>query len=448
MTRAFLALALLSTVAAAAEPTVAVMPFKDLSGGKGNVGEAIRETVTSDLKDVSGLRVIERGRIDQILAEQNLQANKADLDATSTVKVGKLLGASLIVTGAYQRAASQVRLTARFVKVETGEIVGTAKVDGSSGDFLHLQDKITASLLKSAGMAQKQVERFATRKRPKLKSFRPIELYGDAVVETDDSKKKQLLVAALNEDPSFVYATRDLDALEQRLKQYDAAAKAEQDRAIRELQQTIGSEKDPMQSFMKISQLFGTLSMQRRWRTIKIMARQIAKNPPPSPKTIPYSTAEFAEYNLLVAEQSMREDDALLHDGEKFLAQHPASSFAPSVRMWLEQAIDHKRRVFDGQQEVAEELDKQSAHERADPCRVATVYRDTEQLREARRLFEVCLARGHSFWAPADIDFALAQISAQMNDYGAARRYMTQMEKADPKKFRDFKGVMMGWPTD
>src|SRR5947199_10271609 len=112
--RALVFLSLLASLARAANPTVAVMPFKDLSGGKGNVGEAIRETVTSDLKDVSGLRVIERGRIDQILSEQNLQANKADLDASSTVKVGKLLGATLIVTGAYQKAAASVRLTARF----------------------------------------------------------------------------------------------------------------------------------------------------------------------------------------------------------------------------------------------------------------------------------------------------------------------------------------------
>ena len=54
----------------------------------------------------------------------------------TTVKVGKLLGASLIVTGAYQRGGSSVRLTARFVKVETGEVVGTAKVDGATSDFL------------------------------------------------------------------------------------------------------------------------------------------------------------------------------------------------------------------------------------------------------------------------------------------------------------------------
>ena len=98
-------------------PTVAVMPFKDLSGGRGQVGEAIRETVTSDLKGVDGLKVVERGDIDKIIAEQNLQGKKNDLGMGESIRVGTLLGATLIVAGSYQKAATQVRLIARFVDV-------------------------------------------------------------------------------------------------------------------------------------------------------------------------------------------------------------------------------------------------------------------------------------------------------------------------------------------
>src|SRR6266513_734859 len=105
MRRAPLALLLVASTALAAVPTVAVLPFRDLSGGKASVGEAIRETVTSDLKTLGGVRVV------------------------------KLIGATLIAVGAYQQAASDVRLTARFVQVDTGEIVGTAKVDGRASEF-------------------------------------------------------------------------------------------------------------------------------------------------------------------------------------------------------------------------------------------------------------------------------------------------------------------------
>ena len=55
----------------------------------------------------------------KILAEQNLQARKADLDPLSTVRVGKLLGASLIVAGAYQKAASSVRTSAGCIEINS-----------------------------------------------------------------------------------------------------------------------------------------------------------------------------------------------------------------------------------------------------------------------------------------------------------------------------------------
>ena len=254
-----LAIATCAVAHAASSPTVAVMPFKDLSGQKASIGEAIRETVTTDLKDVPGLRVIERGNIDKVLAEQNLQASKSDLDPLSTVKVGKLLGATLIVAGAYQKAGPSVRLTARFVKVETGEVVGTAKVDGAASDFLSLQDRVTTELLRSAGIEKSHVEKFAKRARPKLKSLRTVELYGDAVVEADDQKKADYLKQALDEDPGFSYALKDLDALEKRLKKYAAQASAAQDKSLAELREKFAKESDPQKKSQMAMQVMSQL---------------------------------------------------------------------------------------------------------------------------------------------------------------------------------------------
>ena len=93
-----LSLLLLATTASAAAPTVAVLPFRDLSGGKASVGEAIRETVTSDLKTLGGVRVVERAQLDRVLGEQHLQAT--DVDPATAARVGKLLGATLIAVGA------------------------------------------------------------------------------------------------------------------------------------------------------------------------------------------------------------------------------------------------------------------------------------------------------------------------------------------------------------
>src|SRR5204863_282040 len=76
------ALLLVASTASAAVPTVAVLPFRDLSGGKASVGEAIRETVTSDLKTLGGVRVVERAQLDRVLGEQHLQGT-GEFDAAT-----------------------------------------------------------------------------------------------------------------------------------------------------------------------------------------------------------------------------------------------------------------------------------------------------------------------------------------------------------------------------
>src|SRR5262249_5655460 len=89
---------------------IAVMPLKDLMESKGSVGEAIRETVTTDLKEVPGLQVVERAQIDRVIAELKLEGQKSDLGQVATVKVGALVSATMIVVGSYQAVGGTARL--------------------------------------------------------------------------------------------------------------------------------------------------------------------------------------------------------------------------------------------------------------------------------------------------------------------------------------------------
>jgi adenylate cyclase len=47
-----------------------------------------------------------------------------------------------LVTGGYQRLGDLIRITARFVEVESGTVIRTVKIDGAIGDIFDLQDKI------------------------------------------------------------------------------------------------------------------------------------------------------------------------------------------------------------------------------------------------------------------------------------------------------------------
>ena len=70
-------------------PTIAVMPFRDLTGkGKSHIGEAIREVVASDLKSLSGVRIVERGSLDKVLKEMRLQSNLKEVEDDTAAKLG------------------------------------------------------------------------------------------------------------------------------------------------------------------------------------------------------------------------------------------------------------------------------------------------------------------------------------------------------------------------
>jgi TolB-like protein len=429
------ALLLVSSVARAATPTVAVMPFKDLTGGRGSIGEAIRETVTTDLKDVPGLRVIERANIDRILAEQNLQAMKSDLDALSTVKVGKLLGATLIVAGAYQKAAASVRLTARFVDVETGEIKGTAKVDGAASEFLSLQDRVTVELLRSAGIAAPQVQKFAQRARPKVKSLKTVELYGDAVVETDDHKKQEFLKLALDEDPTFVYASRDLDELEKRLKKYDAASTAAQDKQVRELRERFFRERDPDKRALMAMQVYSGLLTSRRYRTLATECRSVLAGPPPPRPTQPGAVPldELCAYYLVLSESQLKQGDRVLSDGEAFLRKHTSSIYFKSVEGLMQTVIGQRRKQEEGKSKVAGELAQLDTRQKWDLCRVARVYKFNGQAVEAQRLFRACLEVGLHPRGETLRDLVFEDI--ELGDWKAARAHADELAHTDDKIF-------------
>jgi TolB-like protein len=323
-------IAVMAGTAHAASPALAVMPFRDLSGGRGSVGEAIRETVTTDLREVAGLRLVERAAIDKIITEQGLAAKKTDLDQIGAVRVGTLVGASLIVIGAYQRAGDQVRLTARIVKVESGEILASAKEDGTSGDLFAMEDRLTGRLLVAAGLGGPP-----KRARPKLKSWKAVELYGDAVALPDGEDKRKLLKAVADEDPNFVYAARDLAALEKRIGAYGAAssvalAKDEQ-KALAEIGKLAATARAE-----KVAALVAADLAARRYHALERIASRLVAQPP--------AQHEAALYGLFMARDGLHKRDLALQTGERFLRELPSSPHFREVETRMREIVDQRKR--------------------------------------------------------------------------------------------------------
>jgi TolB-like protein len=446
MTRSALVIVVaLSSLARAA--TVAVMPFKVLAGAP-SVGEAIRETVTTDLLDVGGLQVIERARIDQVLGEQHLQDSRADLDPLSTVKVGKLLGATLIVTGAYQTQGERARLTARFVKVETGEIVGTAKVDGPALELFSLQDRVTVELIRSAGLAPRHAEKLLKRVRKPLRSVKTIELYGDAVVEKDDARKKVALEKTLAEDPGFVYAARDLEAIEKRVRAYEevgARAKAQIDREkIAHLVTQTRSEPDATARTEAWLALFRELRLQRRFFALLAAADDAIAHPPPRAPEPEQDVATVALAWKSRAHELLKQDDHALEAGAEYLKRFPTGRDFAGVQGIVERVLKHQHRVTDGARVAADEIARLNDRQRACPCRVGTAYRMNAQLVEARKQLEACLDPRHLAIADGmhHEEAAHQQLFytlAELGDFAGAWRELDRLRASFPAVYEHVK---------
>jgi len=129
---------------------VAVMNFENNSAWTwwgDNLGRAAADELATQLVQSGKYTVIERAQLDSILQEQNLGASGAVTPATAA-KVGKLLGAQLILTGSitafsikrtsvalrgiggtYSNAESKV--DARLVNTDTGEVMVVAVGQGN-----------------------------------------------------------------------------------------------------------------------------------------------------------------------------------------------------------------------------------------------------------------------------------------------------------------------------
>lgn len=128
---------------------VAIISFDNSSGKEseyGDLGGPLRDMLTTDLKDVKNLTMVDRQALEKILTEQNLNNSKSFDQATAT-KLGKLLGAEIIITGTYFEFYGSLRVDAKFINVETGEILFSVGVDGAREKFFDLKKSLANMII-------------------------------------------------------------------------------------------------------------------------------------------------------------------------------------------------------------------------------------------------------------------------------------------------------------
>ena len=154
------------TAAQSKRPTIAVLAFEygtiqQWWQGTWDIGEGISDMIVDELVNDGSFRVIERKRLDAILAEQNFSnSDRADPNAKTMAQIGKVLGVKYLVVGSVTKFGTEksqksfsgggygsafglgsvgtskgkanVAVTARIIDISTAEIMASAKGEGTS----------------------------------------------------------------------------------------------------------------------------------------------------------------------------------------------------------------------------------------------------------------------------------------------------------------------------
>lgn len=381
-TAAFLLLTLPSVPARAAatrhaEPPIAVMPFKNLNDDPSLewLSSGIAETMITDLKRAGGVKVVERDQIDKLFGEVMLQQATAGEDQQA-VMVGKLTGAKTIVLGSFQQAGKEIRLNARFVSVETGEVLDTAKATGPSAKIFSLQDEVVDRLLGKAPAAR-------PRRKASKKTFEAYRLYAMAVTTASDANRVEYLKASLALDPDFVYARDDLESLKKRLEEYakahTTAVSAADGKRWAAIADPAGS---PGDRTIAANQYLIELVNARRYHALVREAQRIAALEIPAPSPTTDSAAAFATFESVLAWQKLGKPDLALQAGELYLKTWPAGVYFSSVSQQVKSILDTKAVQEEGQKRLAARFaeldakrakllaDAQRTHREASPARL------------------------------------------------------------------------------
>ncbi|WP_164018506.1 FlgO family outer membrane protein [Pyxidicoccus trucidator] len=320
---------LLASLAAAAPPAppqgpVAVMPFRNLNSEPELdwLGRGMAETLVSDLRASGRLRVVEREQLAPLLAELTSR-EQGELSESTAARVGRMVGARTLVLGSFQRSGRQVRINARFISVETGEVLGTAKATGALDRIFTLQDEVVARLL---GLPLP-----AAAKRPSgPAAVRAYERYGRALASTSDDERARLLREALAESPGFTYAQEELTRLERRLAEYARHAQplldsrdAEQRAVLEDLSRPAAE-----RSAAALA-LLDAYNSQGRWRSLARHAERIFQlDLPRHEGRLPAEEAGWAWVRSL---GTLGSHARQIEAGEAFLRRFPESPLAQPV---------------------------------------------------------------------------------------------------------------------
>jgi len=166
------------------------------------LSSAIPESLTTNLGKVKSVTVIEdRKKITSALTK---------FVKITDVRLGQMIGASILVIGSFQTIGKKIRIDVRFVNIETGQVEGAESFEGEIKKIWDTYPQIVSAILKNLGLPITELEKEKIEK-PETLEFKAYKYYGKAKTEDyyekdrekAQKKIKKLTQEALEIDPNY-----------------------------------------------------------------------------------------------------------------------------------------------------------------------------------------------------------------------------------------------------
>jgi curli biogenesis system outer membrane secretion channel CsgG len=129
--------------------TVAILDFDADMPGDPAMGKQISEILTATLSGEDGFTLVDRSQMDKILTENAINLSGL-VNAEQSAKIGKLVGARILLTGKIFLVDKQLYLTAKLIGTETSLVDGVLVKGDKDADvgqlMMQLADKVTSRL--------------------------------------------------------------------------------------------------------------------------------------------------------------------------------------------------------------------------------------------------------------------------------------------------------------
>lgn len=182
------------------QPSIAVLPFADMSPGKDNeyFSDGLAEEILNSLAKIQGLKVIARTSAFAFKGQN-----------TDVRRIAEALGVTNVLEGSVRRAGNRIRVTAQLITAADGSQLWSARYDRELEDVFAVQDEIAQAIASALqlrlGTGFASTERY-TPNIPAYEAFLKARYYWGKFSPEAFARARKYLDQTIRLDPQFALA--------------------------------------------------------------------------------------------------------------------------------------------------------------------------------------------------------------------------------------------------